>query len=136
MGFDVCQQSNFGFYAADVDMSVAATWRYAWVWLGPALHIAGHGQGGGAVQAIGALTSPPLGIAQNPANQGEAVEVCRDGGSKAIAGGTFAVGDLLMAASNGSTVKCTTGNMAIARALESAVIGDITSVEVKCFGKQ
>src|SRR4051812_2536124 len=123
---------RYGFLAADIDMSNKATWQFAPVWLGPAVNIVGQGFGGAALVAKGSRTDPPVGILQNNPVQGEAGTVVVNGVSKVIAGGTIAVGDLLMPNGGGTAlIKATTGNYAMARALESGVSGTIISAELR-----
>jgi len=128
---------RYGFLAADIDMSAKATWQFAPVWEGPAVNTVGQGFGGAALVAKGSRTDPPVGILQNNPVQGEAGTVVVSGVSKAIVGGTVAVGDILTPNSGGSAIiKATTGTYGMARALESGVSGAIISVELRSFGTQ
>jgi len=71
-----------------------------------------------------------IGILQNKPKSGEAANIMRAGTSKAVIGGTITRGDLLKNDSSGRLVTATTGNVAVAQALESGVLNDIRSVEV------
>lgn len=123
-------------FRADVDMSTIAVWQYAAVWLGPAINIpAGTGTGNATVQAQGSLTTPPIGVLQNNPVQGSAAEVMVTGVTKAIAGGTIAVGQLVTANASGAFVVAATGNYVVGQALESAATGDITTVLLRSVYK-
>lgn len=80
----------------------------------------GHGIGGAAILAASAGL-PNLGILQNAPLANEAAEVMTTGISKAVAGAAIAtIGGLLMATSTGKLIPATTGNNAVAMALETA----------------
>jgi hypothetical protein len=81
-------------------------------------------------------TSKHKGICQNDVDTaGDIVEVAMlGGGAKGLAGGTIADGDYLTADANGKLVATTTpGDHVIATAMESAVAGDIFSVDMRDF---
>jgi hypothetical protein len=125
-----------GVFPADVDMSVESTWQFQGVGIYTALSTTGQGVGGAALCASSTSSSPILGILQNNPQQGEAGTVMVSGVSKALAGGTLNIGDLLMVNSAGAFVKATSSNFAVAQALELAASGDITTVLLIRNGKQ
>lgn len=131
MGYEI-PGLRVGIFPADVDMSVTATWQYTAVWLGDAANVQGAGKGAGAaLQAKGAKTTPPIGVLQNAPVVGEPGELILNGITKARAGGTFAVGDLLSVNSSGLFILAATGGIIVGQALESAVSGDICAVLLK-----
>jgi hypothetical protein len=77
-----------------------------------------------------------IGILQNNPKLAEAGQVMVHGVSKAQAGGTFAVGTILMTNSTGQLIAATTGNFGIAKALEAGVAGVVVSVLLFGYGKQ
>ena len=77
-----------------------------------------------------------LGVLQNNPQQGEAGQVMVQGVTKAQAGGTFHIGNLLMTNSAGQMVLATSTNFAVAQARETAASGDITTVLLIRNGKQ
>lgn len=135
MGYEI---PNFwvGVFPADIDMSVESTYQFSGVCVFTAVSTAGYGVGGAAIVPPSSATTPIIGVLQNNPLQGEAGAVMVQGVTKAIAGGTFAIGDLLMATAAGKFVKCTSTNYAVAVALESAVLGDICAILLQRNGKQ
>ena len=125
-----------GEFPADVDMSTEATYQYSAVCVVTAASVTGAGVGGAAIVPPGSVTSPIIGVLQNNPAQAEAGQVMIQGVTKALAGGTFQIGDLLMVNSSGQFLKATSGNFAVAQALEKAVSGDITTVLLVRNGKQ
>lgn len=137
---------SIGCFCADVDMSGynalppagnnLPTYQFAPIWLGPAQNIVGHGVGGGALVPISYTANgttytqagPPLGILQHNPRQAEAGHVVVCGITKAIAGGTWGMGDPIGWNTSGQLIKAATGKLAIATALESAVAGDISTI--------
>jgi hypothetical protein len=77
-----------------------------------------------------------LGINQDDCVAGGAPSLTTEGISKAKAGGTIAIGNLLMVNASGQLVLATTGNVAVAIAMEAAVSGDIFSAYLRNQGKQ
>ena len=80
-----------------------------------------------------AATSLNIGIAQSASAAAEdVIEVALPGGgAKGLAGGTWAMGDLLTSDGDGALVVTTTpGNRYIAMAMEIAATGDLASVHV------
>lgn len=131
-----CPAVRIGWFAADIDMS-AATWQFAPVWLGPAANTAGFAVGNAALVAMGSSTNPPLGILQAPVIQGEAGLVIVSGVTKARAGGTWAVGDPIGWNAGGTAlIKAVATKYAIGTAMENAVVGDISAVQLLPRGIQ
>lgn len=124
-----------GVMPADIDMSSELSFQFAGVCVYTALSTLGTGVGGAALCPPSATSSPIIGILQNNPAQAEAGNVMVEGVSKAIAGGSFNIGDLLMATSAGKFVLATSGNYAVAQALEQAVLGDISTVLLIRNGK-
>lgn len=89
----------------------------------------------GNVVECTANTDHAIGIAQNGAASGEPVEVALPGGgAKAVASETIAAGNYLVAHTDGTMAKANAaGDHVIAMAMESAVVGDVFSVEVCHF---
>ena len=88
-------------------------------------------------QFAGTNGNVPLGILVSTPRLGEAASVVKSGVCKVKAVGTWAIGDFLTVATGGA-VKATSGSgkYAFARALESAVNGDTSSVLLGQFGVQ
>lgn len=127
---------SIGIFPANIDMSVEATWQFRFVDVVVASATTGYGNGGAALGAPSGVGVPGLGIVQNNPMVGEAGLVMTDGVSKAVAGGTIALDALLMIKdASGSLITATSTNYAVAKALESAVSGDIFAVLVKNYGK-
>lgn len=82
----------------------------------------------GAVAGAGAKA---LGILQNNPPSGRAATICTEHLSKAVAGATIAKDAELAADANGAFITATTGQFVLARAMESAVVGDIFQVLVQ-----
>ncbi|WP_407146256.1 hypothetical protein [Bradyrhizobium sp. ORS 86] len=77
------------------------------------------------------------GILQNDPVQGYVADVGVMGISKAVAGGSFSAGALLMTDTSARLITATTGNFAVAKALEASTgAGQIITVFVQNFGKQ
>lgn len=125
-----------GVLAADIDMSVESTFQFSGVCVYTAVSTQGYGTGGAALCPPSATSTPIIGVLQNNPQPGEAGTVVIQGVSKALAGGTVNIGQLLMTNSTGQFVVATTGNVAVAQALESAVVGDIFTVLLIRNGKQ
>lgn len=125
-----------GVLPADADMSVEATYQFSGVCAYTAVSTVGTGVGGAALCPPSAASTPIIGILQNNPQQAEAGTVLVQGVSKALAGGAFNIGDLLMVNSVGKFLKATAGNFAVAQALETAASGDITTVLLVRNGKQ
>lgn len=139
-----------GIFPADQDMSGDtvspfqpndAIFQYSAVDVRVAQNTAGFGAGNAAIAALPSAGVPFLGIVQANPQLGEAAQVLTEGVSKALIGGPVAVGDLLMGAAANANGACplvlaTTGNYAMAKALESGASGDIIAVYLRCFGKQ
>lgn len=134
MGYEI---PNFvvGVLPADVDMSNEATFQYTGVCVYTAVSQLGAGVGGAAICPPSASSSPIMGVLQNNPIAGEAGQVLVEGVSKAHAGGVFNIGDLLMVNASGLFIKATSGNYAVAMALETAASGDITTVLLVRNGK-
>ena len=86
----------------------------------------------GKVVACAATTDRAIGLAQNAASSGDAIEVALPGGGGfGAAGGTIAEGNLLGFNSSGLLQKvASASDIVIGQAMESAVSGDIFSVNV------
>lgn len=81
--------------------------------------------------AVAGLGGKALGILQNNPNTGQAATVCTEHLSKAKAGATIAKDADLMADANGALITAaTTGSHIIAKAMESAVVGDLFQVKM------
>lgn len=85
---------------------------------------------GGAAVALSDGTTPALGIVQNNPGVGEATEITVLGVSKVVASGILAIGDLVYFDSAGKAIKAagSSGKYAQAIALETAAVGDVTTV--------
>jgi hypothetical protein len=77
-----------------------------------------------------------LGVLQNNPAIAEAAIVVTDGVSKALAGGTFAIGAILTVNAAGQFVTAASGNYGCAKALQNGASGTIVSVFLKNYGKQ
>lgn len=137
-----------GIFPADIDMSgtvqdgqpTDSVFQFSAVVVRVAVNTQGAGFGGAAVAPAPSAGVPALGLVQNNPQLGEAANVMTEGVSKAQAGGNFVIGDLLMAAApnaNGASqlIKATSGNYAIAQALETGSAGVISAVYLRNFGK-
>ena len=133
------EQPNFrvGLFQANIDMSVEASFQYTVVDLGVASgSVQGTGVGNAAIVAPISAGVPGFGILQNNPAQGEAATVYLEGISKAQYGANVAVNQLLMCGrSAGTLVPATSGNYAIAKALESGVATQIGTVLLGNYGK-
>jgi len=118
-----------GLLPANVDMSSESGYQFAPVSVGAASgSVEGTGTGGAALVA-GSSGGLSLGILQNNPNQGEAGSVMVLGVSKAKIGtGGAALNGELMDSGSQTLIPATTGHYVIARALETAVAGDIAAV--------
>ena len=124
-----------GFLKADVFMGSVAKNQYTGVALGASQNTSGTGQGKAA--AIAATAGQPIiGILQNNPIQGEPATICNSGVSMAKVSGSGSVGDLLAVDANGFFTKATSGQYAVAQALELYQTGETTSVLLGQFGKQ
>jgi hypothetical protein len=123
-----------GLLEANVDMSVESTWQYTGVNVGAA--------SGAGLLGTAALIAPVssgvaiLGVLQNNPQLGEAGAVMAAGVSKVKAGGTFAIGDILMVNSSGAFVLATTGKFGVARALQAGSSGIYVSAYIHNYGLQ
>lgn len=124
-----------GVFPADTDLSASSN-QFTGVGVYTAVSTTGTGVGGAAIAAFASLSSPIIGVLQNNPQQGEAGTVMVQGVTKAVAGGAFNPGDMLMCTTGGKFVKATTGNFAVAVALEVAANGDITTILLQRNGKQ
>jgi len=132
---------SVGVVPSDVDLSgVNASnvpiYQYAGVCVYTAVSVQGTGVGGAAINLPSATSSPIIGVLQNNPQQGEAAQVVVQGITKAQAAASFNIGQLLMVNSAGAFLPATSGNYAVAQALESAASGDITTVLLIRNGKQ
>ena len=91
--------------------------------------------GAGETAVLPLAGAPVLGICQHNPVAGEAVQIMVAGVSKAKIAGTVAAGDLLMTNSAGKLLLATTGNHAIAKAMQAGVSGDVVAVLLKSYGK-
>jgi hypothetical protein len=89
-----------------------------------------------AVDIVAAAGVGILGINQDDCVAGGAPNLTTEGISKVVAGGTVAIGNLLMVNASGQLVLATTGNVAVAIAMEAAAAGDIFSAYLRNGGKQ
>lgn len=125
-----------GVFPADIDMSTEATYQYTGVCVYTAASVTGTGVGGAALCPPVSTSTPIIGVLQNNPQQGEAGTVMVQGVTKAVAGGNFSIGALLMVNSAGKFVTATSTNYAVAVALENASTNDITTVLLQRNGKQ
>jgi len=124
---------KLGVLDSNIDMSVEATYQFTAV---DVVANTGAGTEGPAAVAPAGAGSAMLGILQNNPQIGEAAELICTGVAKAKLGGTVAVDALLMVGSGGALVTCTSGNFAVAKALQPGVSGAIVSVYLANYGKQ
>ncbi len=123
-----------GVLEANVDMSSESAFQYTGVQVAAA--------SGTGVVGPAALVAPSgagvaiIGILQNNPMLAEAGQVMVHGVSKALCGGTFAIGAILAVNSSGQMVAATTGQFGVAIALEAGVAGQIQSVLLLPLGKQ
>lgn len=121
-----------GVLPADVNMTSETSNQFAGVCVYQALSTTGTGIGGAALCPPSAAnaSNPIIGVLQNNPQQGEAGSVMVAGVSKALAGGTFHIGELLYTDGSGKFLKAapSSGHYAVAQALEEAVSGDVTTV--------
>lgn len=117
--------STLGEYPSDADRRSLVN-QYTFVDLTTSSTIVGAGVGNAVLTACTA-GGRAIGILQNNPPLGAAGTVYAKGVSMARAGGTFSAGDDISSDGNGYAVKAS-GNVVLARALESAVSGDITTV--------
>ena len=90
-----------------------------------------------SVVIAAAGTDPIVGVLQNKPAAGAAALVRFLGSTKVVAGGTITRGDLVTSDANGKAVATTTNkDVAVGRALVSAVSGDILEIQLAPFGKQ
>lgn len=127
-----------GVFPADIDMSTESTYLYTGVCVYPAVSVTGYGVGGAALIPPSGATTPAIGVLQNNPQQGEAGSVMVAGVTKALAGGAFVIGDLLYSNSAGLWLKAagSSGNYALAQALETGVSGAYCSILLLHNGKQ
>lgn len=137
-----------GVFPADLDMSgtvqlgtpTDSVFQFTAVVVRAAVNTTGYGVGGAAVAPAPSAGVPMLGLLQQNPQLGEAAEVVTEGVSKALLGGNVAIGQLLAvqaANANGATVLAvaTSGQYAVAQALESGSLGSIAAVYIRNFGK-
>lgn len=124
---------SIGVFPADADLSGN---QYSAVKLVAAGATTGYGEGGAAVELPSASGEASLGIVQNNPQLGEAAAVMVHGVSKAIAGETISIGNLLMSLPSGKLGVATSSKYAIAQALEDAVNNDTFTVLLIRNGKQ
>jgi len=118
---------------ANIDMSVEATYQFT-----PVTAVAATGAGINtptAIAPVAATGDPMLGILQNNPQLAEAGTIVVDGISKALLGGTVAIGDLLMATPSGGLQVATSGKYAVAQALEAGDSGNLIAVLLIRNGK-
>jgi len=138
-----------GVLPSDVDMSgdvqdvfpTDSVFQYSAVVAIAAAHTEGMGAGGAAVAPAPSAGVPMLGLVQHNPQLGEAAQVLVQGVSKAQVNASVSIGQLLMVGtplSSGAAplVPATSGNYAVAMALESGAAGDIVAVLLRNFGKQ
>jgi hypothetical protein len=125
---------KLGIFPADVDLSLESADQFAAVKIAPAANTQGAGNGVGSALSLPTAGGKILGILQNNPIVGEAGEVTVHGVSKVKAGGSFVAGDFLMTDGTGKLVLATTGNRAVAQALEAGVSGAISSALIQDYG--
>ena len=122
-----------GVLEANVDMSTESTWQFSGVDVAAAT---GAGLTGPAALVAPTTTGQTiLGVLQNNPKLGESGQVMAHGVSKARFGGSFNIGDLLMVTSNGDFIAATSGNYAVAKALQAGSSSIIGSIFLANFGK-
>lgn len=130
-----------GVFPSDIDMSAEVgsgpnfSYQYTGIGVYTAISTTGTGVGGAALIPLATASGPMIGVLQNNPQQGEAGQVMVLGVTKAQAGGTFHIGDLLMTTSAGTFIKATSTNYQVAQALETAASGDITTILLLRNGK-
>lgn len=134
MGYEI-PGFQVGEYPANVDMSAKTGNLYTYQYTGVRIlaatgSVQGYGKGGAAIAPPSAGSTPVIGVLQNAPTQGSAGTIMIDGVSKAVAGGTFHIGDLLFVDTDGKFYRAApaSGKFAVAQALEDAVVGDICAV--------
>lgn len=88
----------------------------------------------GNLQLVASQGVRVLGILQDDPQSGRTGTVKVRDVSKALAGGTFAIGALLMCAADGRLITATATNMVVAQALQAGAAGRIVAVEVHAPG--
>lgn len=122
-----------GVLEANIDMSVESTYQFTGVDAGLA--------SGAGLTGVAALTPPIsagasiLGVLQNNPQLAEAGNVMCLGVSKVLAAGVYNIGDLLAVNSAGAFLKATSGQYAVAKALQLGVSGAVVSVYLSNYGK-
>lgn len=131
------EQPDFmiGFLKADVNFSSVLLNQYTCVDLGASVNTTGTGQGKAAAVAPTA-GGYIAGILQNNPLENEAATIMNTGVSMAKVSGSGSIGDLLATDVNGMLLKATSGQVAVARALEQYNAGETTSVLLGFYGKQ
>jgi hypothetical protein len=122
---------SIGELPANADYSSSTTYQFTGVNLIVATGAGLTGSAWSVPAAAGALT---LGVLQNSPILGEPANVMIEGISKALAGGTIAVGAKLTTAVGGAFTTAATGNIIVGIALESAVSGQIFSMLLRPLG--
>jgi hypothetical protein len=122
-------------YPSDFNAFAEATYQFVAVKVGTAANTTGAGVGGAALQ-LPTAGGNILGVLQNNPIIGEAGQVIVEGISQAQLSGATTIGQLLMVDANGKFLPATTGNFAVAQALETGAVGDISTVLIRNFGKQ
>lgn len=125
-----------GVLPADIDMSTEATYQYTGVCVYTAQNVTGAGVGGAALCPPSSTSTPIIGVLQNNPQLNEAGTVMVQGVTKAVAGAGFPIGTLLEVNSAGKFLTATSGQYAVAQALENASTNDITTVLLIRNGKQ
>lgn len=124
---------KLGVLDANQDMSAEATFQFTAV---DVVANTGAGTEGPAAVAPAASGAAMLGILQNNPQVGEACEIVCTGVAKALLGATVAVDGLLMVGSGGKLIPATSGNFAVAKALQPGVNGSLAAVYLANYGKQ
>lgn len=120
-----------GVLQANRDFSAEPTSQYVGVVVVPA---SGAGLSGAAVD-LPAAGGAIMGVQQNSPVLGEVSSVMVHGVSKARLSGTVAAGALLMVDAAGKFLTATSGNEAVAIAMEAGVAGDVAAILLKQYGK-
>ncbi len=92
---------------------------------------AGSADQSGALAAAATDKVIGVSVATVTAASGETFDVCVGGEYEVIAGGVVTRGDFVVSDANGAGVAGVAGNATIGRALDSAVAGDIFTVQVR-----
>jgi hypothetical protein len=126
-----------GRYPADIDMSNNATWRFAPVWLGPAVNVLNFAVSVGnvALQAQGALTDPAYGVLQAPVKQGEAGSVMTTGTTRCMVVTAITRVGMPVTLVPGGCQPATTGNFIDGYAQETGPAGAYIAVNLEKNGK-